>query len=249
MLKILKALWSALFPQAPVISQSSEPSQEQLDHYWAELEILKSGGIGHPTDPHDVVPVPTSAFIRDGEYWGHPLNSFEMEPQDIIPFLEVHRDQSLWYSVISGLNYDDANTCDIIEWILDQSDCDALNAIKAFDYLEGAFFCGKHEEDGYANRSKALSPLKLITARERAGQHYVVELECDYRSRGGETVEELIASARREMHKLKADERPILEIPEITLLAGGKGAKPVEEFSVDETGILVLAKGQAEMLG
>ena len=248
MLKTLKTLWSARISKTPVTYQPSKPSQERLNHYWAELEILKSGEPEHPSDPRDMVPVPTRVFIRDGEYWGHPLNSFGVEPEDIIPFLEVHREQSLWYSVIAGLNYGLPNTCKIIEWILGQSDCDALNAVKAFDYLDGPFFCGKHAEDRYAKKSDALSPLKLITEREQAGKHYVVELAYDYRSRSGETSEGLIESARCGMRELKADERPIIEIPEATLLAGGKGTRPVEEYSVDESGILALAKGQASLL-
>ncbi|WIY24801.1 hypothetical protein [Parasedimentitalea psychrophila] len=248
MLKILKSILGVRSSKTLVPREPSKPSQERLNHYQAEIELLKSGPQDNPADPNDMVPVPNRALYRDGEYFGQPLNSFTVSPEDIIPFLEVHRDQSLWFSVISQLNYDFSITYEIVKWILLQSDCDGLNAVKAFGYLSGPHFCGKHVGDRYAKNSQALPLLKLITDHEQAGKHYVVELAYDARSMNNVTSEGLLGEARRSRDELNAEERPVVDIPEATLLAGGKGTKPVEEYCVDESGLLAMAKRQAAIL-
>ena len=48
--------------------------------------------------------------------------------RDFIPFLEVNRDPQLWAHVAMGMNYDAAETYDVLYWIVDQPDCEAAIA-------------------------------------------------------------------------------------------------------------------------
>ncbi|TMV02566.1 DUF4274 domain-containing protein [Ruegeria sediminis] len=248
MLKILKAIIGKQTSNPIAPREPRKPSEEQLNHYWAEIDLAKARNQTYPTDPQDMVPVPERALFRDGEYFGHPLNSFGVSLEEIVPFLDVHRDQSLWFSVVAGLNYDISLTFEVIEWILAQPDCDALVAVKAFQYLAGPYFCGEPSDDPYAVKANALRPLSVIVEREQAGIDYVVGLAYDNRSMDGVTGKRLLEEARRAKSKLTEDQQSILEIPEKTLLAGGGGAKPIEKYSVDEDGILALSKSQAAIL-
>ncbi|MEL7206599.1 MAG: DUF4274 domain-containing protein, partial [Pseudomonadota bacterium] len=153
-----------------------------------------------------------------------------------------------WHSVISHLNYDSPETYEVIEWILSQPDCDALLALRAFDYLEGHCFCALSASDKYVGSSKEVALVRLIAEREKSGPQYKSDLKCDYLSRGGLNVDELIEKARVAQSELKAGELPAAEIPVHTLKAAGRGKLPLEEYSVDECGILALPKSQAAIL-
>ncbi|MEP5761405.1 MAG: DUF4274 domain-containing protein [Litoreibacter sp.] len=203
---------------------------------------MNSGHIEHMDDPNDVVPVLSKAVYDNDEYFGHPLHSFHVEPKDITSLLEVHRNQSLWLCIVSGLNYDLARTYEVVGWILRQPDCDALVAMKAFDSLSGIFFVGKSSEDSYAKSSEALPPLKIISARENTNQHYAIKLAYDLDIMNGVTSEALIAAASSAKAALPANEVSALEIPEATLRKAGKGTVITEEFFVEEPGVLVLPR-------
>ncbi|WP_299944636.1 DUF4274 domain-containing protein [uncultured Ruegeria sp.] len=249
MLKILKSIFGKPSHNQVVPQTPRKPSEEELNYYQAQLDIVKAGIQENPADPKDMVPVPERANYRDGTYFGHPLNSFGVSLDETIPFLETHRDQSLWFSVVSGLNYDLPSTYETIGWIISQPDCDALVAVKAYNYLEGPYFCGKPKGDPYAEKSDALGVLRLIAERERCGESYIVELSYDSRLMNGVTGEDQIKQSLDAQTQLEEDQISILDIPEFTLRAGGTGDTLIVEYSVDEDGILVMPKSQAAILG
>lgn len=235
---------SGVRKQKEFVREPRELSEEYLNYGWAQLEMLKSGRPEPIIDPANMVPILAKVCFQNGEFFGPPLNSHSLFLKDLIPCLEVNREQSLWLSVIKGINYSSNSLHFIVEWILDQPDCDALIAAVVFSFFDGPVLCGTSTEDKYAMRSEGLPLLKRINEREKAGKHYVVELACDRSSRHEKTPEELLEMARHNRSKLKDGEQAVIEIPEVTLLAAGRGTKPIEEYEVDEVGITVLERGQ-----
>jgi len=183
----------------------------------------------------------------NGEYIGHPLNS-EIYAGDLLEFLGLWRDQSLWLSVIRGCNHDIDFTFQIYDWILSQPDCDALVAIWAFKLLAGPYFCGKPQGDEWAERAEGLRPLRRIVQREEAGQHFVVGLRNTEAPSSAWGLEKLLDDARAAQSQLAEGQRPLLSIPEKLLGTLNKGTQPVVKYIVYEGEILVINKAQAAVL-
>lgn len=244
MLIIIKDLLNFRASKTTTRQRPEAPPDFVIGHHRAELEMIRNGQREHPIDPYGMVPVPEEAQYRDGHYVGVPLNSIEIERDDIIPFLEVHRDQSLWLSAVRKLNYD-LDVTFICEWMLTQSDCDGLVAATVFDLFEGPYFCGVDASNESERNLPQFRSLAIIEERERAGHHYKVQLSDTFRSRAGLTIEALIAAADTRRSALAPDVKPLLETPEVTLRSAGQGELRVREFMVEECSIVALSKAQA----
>lgn len=248
MLRFLDRLFGRRPSKLPELREPRKPSQAAIARYEAELEMIRSGVERPPLGLYYVVPVPWSAQILDGEFIGHPLNSDVVHAKDVVEFLDIWRDQSLWLSVIQGCNHDLAITFEIYDWILSQPDCDVQVAIWAFMLLEGPYFCGKPQGDERAEKAEALRPLRRIAQREEAGQHFVVGLRNTEASSSAWGLEKLLDDARAAQSQLAEGQRPLLSIPEKLLGTLNKGTRPVVEYIVHEGEILVMNKAQAAVL-
>lgn len=230
-------------------SEPEDPSAEAFAHLERMLEMSKNGTLQRPVDFENDVPIPTHFQWRNGEYWGYPLSSQVVETDQIIDYLTSHRDQSLWLSVVLGCNHDNGNTNDIFDWIVNQPDCDVQVAICAFAMLDGPYFCGKAVGDKYAETYGALRPLRTISQREAAGQHFAVGLRKDITSEVCErAADTALSRARIARNELEDDQIPLLSIPEKLLGSLNKGTIPPELYIVDEVGILVMPKVELEQM-
>lgn len=228
-----------------------KPSQEYLEHARAELQLLQQQAKRPKFKP--IITVARYVPVREADLWHgddrwHPEGTECVELDETIDYLSACRDQSLWFSVIIGLNYDHSSTLDVVRWMLEQPDCDAVNAVTAFGLLSGPMFCGMSASDDQAG-ARELAALKVIVAREQSSKPYAVQLgPCrTLLSRFGDSKQgdgrQLLKDAREAAARLKSGERPMLLIPEETLLSGGTGAHSIVMHHVDECGIYVMPRG------
>jgi hypothetical protein len=229
------------------------PTPEFLEQAQKELQLLHQQAQRPKFKPIVTVahyaPVLETDLWHGDEYW-HPEGTEYVDLHETIDYLAACRDQSLWFSVRNGLNYDHASTLDVVRWILEQPDCDAINAVLAFGVLSGPMFCGMPTLQDTPAVMKELAALKVIEAREQASKPYVAQLgPCrEMLFRFGDPNQGdgrwLLMKAREEAARLKSGERPMLLIPEETLRSGGTGARNIVMYHVDEGGICVVPRGR-----
>jgi hypothetical protein len=224
-----------------------------------ELELLEQG-MKNPQpkpliSPATHVPVLEIDLWDGDDYWGIPLGTECVDLDETINFLEGNRDQSLWFSVMVGLNYDSHLTFEVVRWILEQPDCDAINAVVAFGAMAGPTLCGTPASGDPALGGDQLATLKIIEERERANRPYTVQFgPCSQqlKAHGDPSLGDgrgLLLNAREAAARLKAGEMPMLQIPEQTLRSGGTGAFDIVMCHVDECGIYVVPKGSKRVHG
>jgi Domain of unknown function (DUF4274) len=244
--RLLKKIRGRKADEGPQSREPNKPSQAFMDRAWKEIELIQEEmrtpqpRVRPVISPKTYDPVPTSALWKGEEYWGHPDGTEYVD--DLISYLEGCRNQSLWFSFILGCNYDIAHSLTVVRWMLEQPDCDAVNALAAFECLQGNHLCGMPASDVSPSYDDSLSALKIIEAREIANRSYVTKLGPWKHVVPYLDKEQVLMNARSQAAGLQSGERPALLIPTETLRSAGTGERNIIMYCVDECTVWVEPK-------
>lgn len=143
-----------------------------------------------------------------------------------------HRDQSLWVSLIQGMNFDYDHK-DTFFWMLEQDDCDLALATFIYKTMLGPIWCGP--EEGTRGMPEWARQVVLALVERESRKPFVsygyADLDTVDRDK---LLNEFIAASQ----KLEASQVASISVPTRLLVARPTGETNFKEYYSDETGLL-----------
>ncbi len=170
---------------------------------------------------------------------------------EVVEFLETQRDQSLWYSIISNMNYDYGEPVShVAEWMLQQDDCDVAIAVLAYSLMSGEYFCGVQHETECCVSVEFLKPLRIIEARETTRPFKENALKVPKRDLYLFDQSEMLEISVNAAARLASSQGTgtkvtgLISVPENLLKTELKGTVPLSSYVAFDTGPMVVPIGQ-----